>query len=103
MCHLLQGSSLGHGRTFVDFELLVSKSNPTNPYLLVPIRAVAEVVSVVHKDLLAGLDVMCGSHAGDEAKARVVKDIELGVGHERVVGLVGQAGHVILLIPEINI
>ena len=57
----------------------------------------------MNKDLLAGLDVVCGSHAGDDAEARVVEDNELGVGHERVVRLVGQASRVILLISEINI
>ena len=75
-----------------------SKSNYSS-YLLIPIRAVVEVVSVVNKDLLADLDVVCGSHAGDDAEARVVEGDELGVGHERVVGLVGQGGSVVRLIP----
>ena len=53
----------------------------------------------MNKDLLADLDVVCGSHAGDDAEARVVEGDELGVGHERVVGLVGQGGSVVRLFP----
>ena len=71
-------------------------------YLLIPIRTVVEVVSVVNKDLLAHLDVVGGDHAGNDAESRVVEGAELGVGHERVVGLVGQGGRVVGLIPEIN-
>ena len=56
----------------------------------------------MNKDLLAHLDVVGGDHAGNDAESRVVEGAELGVGHERVVGLVRQGGRVVGLIPEVN-
>ena len=71
-------------------------------YLLIPIRTVVEVVSIVDKNLLSCLDLMSGCHAGDDTEARVIKSAELGIGDERVIGLVGQGGVVGSLIPAIN-
>ena len=51
------------------------------------------------EDLLAGLDVVGGGDAGDDAEARVVERHQLRVGHERVVRLVRKGRSVVRLVP----
>ena len=54
----------------------------------------------MHEYLLPLLHVVRGHEAGDEAVARVVVGHELGVGQERVVGLVGQRCAVVVQAAE---
>ena len=51
------------------------------------------------EDLLAGLDVVGGGDAGDDAEARVVERHQLRVRHERVIRLVRQGRRVVRLVP----